>query len=43
MYGGNTKYHSNPYTQGTTVPCDDPVSSATFPTEVHVATGVLEL
>ena len=22
MYGGNTKYHSNPYIQGTTVPCD---------------------
>ena len=23
MYGENTKYHSNPYIQGTTVPCDD--------------------
>ena len=22
MYGENTKYHSNPYIQGTTVPCD---------------------
>ena len=22
MYGQNTKYHSNPYIQGTTVPCD---------------------
>ena len=22
MYGGNTKYHVNPYIQGTTVPCD---------------------
>ena len=22
MYGGNTKYHGNPYIQGTTVPCD---------------------
>ena len=22
LYGGNTKYHSNPYIQGTTVPCD---------------------
>ena len=23
MYGENTKYHSNPYIQGTTVPCDN--------------------
>ena len=22
MYGENTKHHSNPYIQGTTVPCD---------------------
>ena len=22
MYGENTKYHVNPYIQGTTVPCD---------------------
>ena len=22
MYGENTKYHGNPYIQGTTVPCD---------------------
>ena len=23
MYGENTKYHVNPYIQGTTVPCDN--------------------
>ena len=23
MYGENTKHHSNPYIQGTTVPCDN--------------------
>ena len=26
MYGENTKYHSNPYIQGTTVPCDTHVN-----------------
>ena len=26
MYGENTKYHSNPYIQGTTVPCDTVVT-----------------
>ena len=32
MYGENTKYHSNPYIQGTTVPCDRPIDMYT----VHV-------
>ena len=27
MYGGNTKYHVNPYIQGTTVPCDTAIQS----------------
>ena len=26
MYGGNTKYHVNPYIQGTTVPCENTMS-----------------
>ena len=26
MYGENTKYHSNSYIQGTTVPCDNPIA-----------------
>ena len=44
MYGENTKYHSNPYIQGTTVPCDTQtitthkiMVSGIFIVHVHVA------
>ena len=31
MYGENTKYHGNPYIQGTTVPCDTSILAFLFP------------
>ena len=40
MYGENTKYNSNPYIQGTTVPCDELgwlyVMGALFLRNLHV-------
>ena len=39
MYGENTKYHSNPYIQGTTVPCDS--TEAPPPKSLEVEPGRL--